>query len=98
MVQQVKEPVFPLEQLGSLLWLGLDPGPRKFHGVALKEKKKKKKKRTNLFLIKSIELMSSCVAQQVKDPALSLLRCGFVPWAGPGNFHVPQVRPRERKK
>ena len=29
---------------------------------------------------------TSPVAHQVKDPALSLLWCGFDPW--PGNFHM----------
>ena len=39
--------------------------------------------------------------QWVKDPALSLLWLGsllwhgFIPW--PGNFHMPQVRPKEKK-
>ena len=45
------------------------------------------------------------MAQQVKDPALSLLGlgsllwCGFHPW--PGNFHMPWAQPKrtkERKK
>ena len=44
---------------------------------------------------------SSCVMQQVRDPALSLqwlgalLRCGFHPW--PGNIRMPQVQPKKKK-
>ena len=30
MPQQVKDPVLPLQQLGSLLWCGFDPWPRNF--------------------------------------------------------------------
>ena len=42
------------------------------------------------------------VAQQVKDPALSLqslgllLQNGFNPW--PGNFHMPQMWERNRER
>ena len=35
------------------------------------------------------------MAQQVKDPGLSLLWHGFDTW--PGNFHMPQVWPKELK-
>ena len=51
---------------------------------------------------KNISLGSSLVAQRVMDPALSLqrlrllLRCRFDPWSG--NFHMPQVWPKKRKK
>ena len=44
--------------------------------------------------------LSSLVAQKVKDLALSLLWlwlllwCGFDPW--PGNFHMPQVWPKNQ--
>ena len=49
-------------------------------------------------------LGSSPVAQQVQDPALSLLwlrllrcmRCVFNPW--PRNFHIPWVQPKKKKK
>ena len=34
---------------------------------------------------KLFKTRSFCVTQQVKDPALSPLWCGFDPW--PGNFH-----------
>ena len=44
--------------------------------------------------------MSSLVAQQVKDPALSLLWLWlwhrFDPW--PGNFLMPQVWPGKKKR
>ena len=45
-----------------------------------------------LYIIKAIIKVicrSSSVAQQVKDPALSLLWLGVDPW--PGYFHIPQV-------
>ena len=32
----------------------------------------------------------------VKDPALSLLWCGFDPW--PRNFYMPRVWPKKKKK
>ena len=37
---------------------------------------------------------SSLVAQQVKDPALSLPWLGFSPW--PGNFSMPQAQPKSK--
>ena len=40
--------------------------------------------------------MSSLVAWQVKDLALSLLWCGFYPW--PWTFCMPQVRLPPQKK
>ena len=36
------------------------------------------------------------MAQQVKDPALSLLWCGFDPW--PGKFCTPENMPPPQKK
>ena len=41
------------------------------------------------------EMRSSIVAQQVKDPALSLLWCMFILW--PGNFPVPQGQEKKKK-
>ena len=42
------------------------------------------------------------VAQQVKDPALSLQGLRSLPWhefnPSPGNFHMPQARPKRKKK
>ena len=35
------------------------------------------------------------MAQQVKDPVLSLLRCGLNPW--PRNFHMAWVQPKKSK-
>ena len=34
--------------------------------------------------------------QQVKDSVLSLPLCGFDPWFG--NFHMPLVQPKEKRK
>ena len=34
------------------------------------------------------------MAQWVKDPALSLLWPGFIPWLG--NFHMPWAQPKEK--
>ena len=45
MAQWVKDPVLPLQQLGSLLWLGLDPQPRNFHMLWSRPKKKRKKRK-----------------------------------------------------
>ena len=45
---------------------------------------------------------SSLVAQQVRNPALSLLQlglllwCGFDPW--PRNFHMPWVQPKTERE
>ena len=39
---------------------------------------------------------SSLVAQRVKDSALLLLWLGFSPW--PGNFHMPWVRSKKKKR
>ena len=36
------------------------------------------------------------MAQWVKDPALSLLWPGFIPWLG--NFHMPWAQPKEKRK
>ena len=36
------------------------------------------------------------MAQQVRDPALSLQQLRFNPW--PGSLHLPQVRHKEKKK
>ena len=36
------------------------------------------------------------MAQWVKDPVLSLLWRRFDPW--PGNFHMPQARPKKKVK
>ena len=36
------------------------------------------------------------MAQQVKDPALSVLWHEFDPW--PGNFRMPQAQPEKKKK
>ena len=50
---------------------------------------------------KKVTGRSSSVAQQVKDPALSLkqlrslLWCRFDPW--PGNLHMPQAQPKRKK-
>ena len=41
-VQQVKDPVLSLQQLGLLLWLGFSPWPRNFHMPWVMPKKKKK--------------------------------------------------------
>ena len=42
------------------------------------------------------------MAQQVKDPSLSLLRLWLHLWRGfnprPGNFHVPWVQPKKKRK
>ena len=51
---------------------------------------------------KETELRNYCMAQQVKDPAMSLqqlrllLWFGFDPW--PGNFHMPWVQPKTNKQ
>ena len=42
-----------------------------------------------LFLLKVNIIRNSLVAQQVKDPSMSLLWQGFSPW--PGNLHMPWV-------
>ena len=80
----------------ALLWLWCRPAaaapiqplawePPYASGMALKRQKKKKKKEKN-----------SLVAQQVKDPSLSLPWLGlqlwyqFDPWLG--NFHMLQVK------
>ena len=44
MVQQVKDLVLSLQQLGLLLWRGFDPWPRNFHILQEGERKKKKKR------------------------------------------------------
>ena len=36
------------------------------------------------------------MAQQVKDPVLSLQQLRFAPW--PRNFHMPQAQPKKKKK
>ena len=45
--------------------------------------------------------LSSLVPQEVKDPALSLQRLGSLLWRRlspwPGNFHMPQVRPKKKR-
>lgn len=40
MAQQVKDMVLSLQQLGSSLWLGLDPWPGNFHMSQARPKKK----------------------------------------------------------
>ena len=45
MAQWVKDPSLPLQQLGSLLWLKIDPWPRNIHILWVRQKKKKKKKK-----------------------------------------------------
>ena len=45
--------------------------------------------------LKIVSLWNSLVAQQVKDPVLSLLWCGF--HSQPGNFCVPQVQQQQQK-
>ena len=40
MAQQVKDVVLSLQQLGSSLWLGLDPWPGNFHMSQARPKKK----------------------------------------------------------
>ena len=51
--------------------------------------------------IKAAIRWSSPVAQQVKDPALSLQRLGLLLWRGfdpwPGKFHVPWVQQKKKK-
>ena len=60
------------------------------------------KKILNIFVLKRCYFLSSFAAQQVKALALSLQWFGsllwheFDPW--PGNFHMPQSWPVERKK
>ena len=43
-MQQVKDQVLSLKQLGSLLWCGFDPYPENFCMLWMWQKKKKKKK------------------------------------------------------
>ena len=55
-----------------------------------------------IFFLKVNICGSSLVAQQVKEPALSLLwlglllRCGFDPW--PRNFHMQQAQAKTNEK
>ena len=44
MMQQIKNPVLSLYQLGPLLWHGFSPCPGNFHMLRVWPKKKKKKK------------------------------------------------------
>ena len=46
--------------------------------------------------LKSRLFRNSLVVQWVKDPALSLLWCGFDPW--PGKFHMLWVWQKKKKK
>ena len=46
-VQQVKDPVLSLQQLGSLLWHGFDLWPRNFHMAWVCQKKTNKNKQTH---------------------------------------------------
>ena len=51
--------------------------------------------------VRSKEFRSSLVAQQVKDPALSLLWLWLLPWCRfnpwPGNFFMPQMWPPKKE-
>ena len=57
MVQQVKDLMLSLKQLGSLLWLRFDPWPENFHKFwhSQKKKTKTKKKKENILLKSSKE-------------------------------------------
>ena len=45
MEQQVKDPVWSLQQLESLLWLGFNPCPRNFHMQSAQPKTKQNKQK-----------------------------------------------------
>ena len=45
MVQKIRDPVFSLQGLGSLLWHGFDPWIRNFHMTGMQPKKREGKRK-----------------------------------------------------
>ena len=69
MVQLVRYPVLSLQWLGLLLWLRFNPWLGKFHKP---QHSQEKKKRLEYIFIFKIFQGFPLVAQQVKDPVLSV--------------------------